>query len=203
MEEFFGYICKDLSFDGPMTEERLTDELLVARLRERDDAVAFDELFVRYAGRVYAFAMRCLQSESEAEDVVQETFLRVWSSRHALDPKRSIRAYMFAIALNIMRKYFNRRALKLRYLESAAAGEIEAAVLENPGDNIDMEAARRRVEALLEGLPERKREVFLRRRDGGLSSREIAAEFGISSGRVDNIVAEVRRMVRAALHGEV
>lgn len=184
-----------------MTVKRLTDELLVARIAERDDADAFDELFARYAGRVYTFAMRCMQSEAEAEDVVQETFMRIWNGRRTLDPRGAFKAYMFTIALNIVRKHFNRRALRLRYMESAAIEEAEALTTENPGDTIDMETARRRAETLLARLPERKREIFLRRRDGGLSSREIAAEFGISPGTVDNVVAEVRRLLRRAIQG--
>ena len=70
------------------------------------DHSAFRRLFDKYSQAMYAFAFRYLHSVEAAEDVVQETFLKIWNNRGQLKTGTSFRSYLFTITLNAVRKHF-------------------------------------------------------------------------------------------------
>ena len=69
------------------------EQLLLDKLG-RSDVNALDTLYVRYAPKVYDFALRFLKNEAEAEDVTQDIFLQVWDNRSLMGQVVSIRAYL-------------------------------------------------------------------------------------------------------------
>lgn len=171
--------------------------MLVSRLKA-NDAYAFDELFNRYSKKLYGFGLNYLHSEGEAEELVQEVFLRIWENRHALKTGYSFRSYLFTIALNQIRRLFNRRALSLRYLREVNMQEADDHTVES----IDYASVLRRIDEIVESFPERKRQIFLKRRKEGKTSREIADELHISPATVDNQVSEALRLIRRTLTKE-
>lgn len=98
-----------------MTDER--DNQHQVKLLQKGNVAAFDSLFEVYSPKLYGFAFKYFRNEADAEELVQEVFVKVWENRQSLKTEYSFKAYLFTIALNQIRKYFNKKAVALRYLE--------------------------------------------------------------------------------------
>jgi RNA polymerase sigma-70 factor (ECF subfamily) len=172
---------------------------LIHRLKA-DDASAFDELFELYGQKLYGFALKYLKSESEAEEMVQEVFVRLWEKRRSLKSDYSFKSYLYTIALNQIRKYFNRRAVSLRYLSQLQNESFESD--NQTTDSIDYASVLKRIDEIVETFPERKKQIFRKSRKEGKTSKEIARELNITAGTVDNQISDALRIIRDALKNE-
>lgn len=177
----------------------VTESQLVGRLK-RDDANAFDSLFNTYGTKLYTFAMKYLKSESESEELVQDVFVKIWENRKNLKTDLSFKSYLFTIALNQIRKHFNKRATALEYLQQVRDSEFEAD--NQVVESIDYGSVLKRIEEIIEKFPERKKQIFQKSRSEGKSSKEIASELGIAVGTVDNQLSEALRIIRETLKKE-
>lgn len=175
------------------------DHTLV-QLLQRGNVAAFDSLFEGYSQKLFGFALKYFKNESDAEELVQEVFVKVWENRQTLKSELSFKSYLFTIALNQIRKHFNKKAVSLRYLDSLQnEPEFEEthAIHED-----DYESALQQINLIIEQMPPRRREIFIKSKLDGKSSKEIAAELNISAGTVDNQVSEALRFIRSRLNTE-
>lgn len=93
-----------------MTEdEAALDRADMERLVQGHDS-ALDHLMARHAPRLHAYLLRLLQNESDAEDLAQETFVRVYEHRDRFDPRRPLATWLYAIATNLVRDRFRWRS---------------------------------------------------------------------------------------------
>jgi RNA polymerase sigma-70 factor (family 1) len=166
---------------------------------KNDDAEAFDRLFQLYGQKLYGFAFKYLRSESEAEEMVQEVFVRLWENRSSLKSDYSFKSYLFTIALNQIRKFFNKRTSALRFMEQLHKETLSD---HHTVDSIDYGSLLRRIDEIVDTFPERKKQIFLKSRKEGKTSKEIALELAISAGTVDNQVSDALRIIREALKNE-
>ncbi|RKD89830.1 RNA polymerase sigma factor [Mangrovibacterium diazotrophicum] len=179
-------------------QTNLNENQLIDRLK-RDDALAFDSLFKIYGTKLYSFALKYLRSESESEELVQEVFVKIWENRKALKTDLSFKSYLFTIALNQIRKYFNKRAITLNYLNQLGGEDFET---NKTVESIDYASLLKRVDEIVDGLPDRKKLIFQKSRKEGKSSKEIATELEITIGTVDNQISDALKIIREALRKE-
>jgi len=179
--------------------EKRNDQSLV-QLLQKGNVTAFDSLFEVYSPKLYGFALKYFKNESDTEELIQEVFVKVWENRQTLKSELSFKSYLFTIALNQIRKHFNKKATSLRYLESIQ-NEPEfsenQAILED-----DYESALKQINLIIDQMPPRRREIFMKSKLEGKSSKEIAAELNISAGTIDNQVSEALRFIRAKLNNQ-
>jgi RNA polymerase sigma-70 factor (ECF subfamily) len=178
---------------------RDNDQNLV-QLLQRGNVAAFDSRFDGYSQKLFGFALNYFKNETDAEELVQEVFVKVWENRQTLKSELSFKSYLFTIALNQIRKHFNKRATSLRYLESLQNNPEFAenhAIHED-----DYESALQQIKLLIDQMPTRRREIFTKSKIEGKSSREVASELNISPGTVDNQVSEALRFIRSRLKTE-
>ena len=181
-----------------MTEKRDDNELV--QLLQKGNVVAFDSLFEVYSQKLFGFALKYFKNESDAEELVQEVFVKVWENRQTLKSELSFKSYLFTIALNQIRKHFNKKATSLRYLESL---QNDPEFMENLTiQEDDYELTLRQINFIIEQMPPRRREIFTKSKMEGKSSKEIATELNISAGTVDNQVSEALRFIRIRLKSE-
>ena len=181
-----------------MTEKR--DDNGLVQLLQKGNVEAFDSLFDVYSQKLFGFALKYFKNESDAEELVQEVFVKVWENRQTLKSELSFKSYLFTIALNQIRKHFNKKATSLRYLESL---QNEPEFIENQAiRESDYESALNQINLIIEQMPPRRREIFMKSKLDGKSSKEIAAELNISAGTVDNQVSEALRFIRSHLKSE-
>lgn len=181
-----------------MTDQR-TEDKLVVRLKN-GDASAFDELFERYGKKLFGFALSYLKTESEAEELVQEVFVRLWENRKSLKPDQSFKSYLFTIALNQIRKYFKKKAVALRHL--ARLGSSDFDIDNQTEEKIDYSSVLLRLEQVIEQFPARKKLIFRMSKMEGRTSKEIAKELKITVGAVDNQVSDAMKTIRKILKNE-
>ncbi|MGE5429399.1 MAG: RNA polymerase sigma factor [Methylococcaceae bacterium] len=174
-------------------EQSHTEQQLVSLLRGGSQ-LAFERLFESYSQKLYRFSLSYLKSETEAEEIVQEVFLKLWENRRQLKNETSFQSYLFTIAFNAIRKHFNRKSRKEQYaaqiLESLAS---EHASMET---NSDYELLVAKLEQLIGQMPERRKEIFIKRKKEGISVRDIALSMNISPKTVENQVTEAMNFLK-------
>ena len=171
--------------------EKQNDQELV-KLLQRGNAEAFDSLFEVYSSKLFRFAFKYFRNDSDAEELVQDVFVKVWENRQALKSEHSFKSYLFTIALNQIRKYFNKKAASLRYLESLQNDTFSS----EQANTDNFEAALQRLNLIIDQMPARRREIFIKSKLEGKSSKEVATELNISPGTVDNQVSEALKFIR-------
>jgi len=174
--------------------DEMGDDHDLVQLLQKGNVSAFDSLFEGYSQKLFEFAFKYFKNESDAEELVQEVFVKVWENRQTLKSELSFKSYLFTIALNQIRKYFNKKAISLRYLETLQ-NESESTVNQDSYDE-NYETVIRQMNLIIEKMPKRRREIFIKSKFEGKSSKEIAAELNISAGTVDNQVSDALRFIR-------
>jgi RNA polymerase sigma-70 factor (ECF subfamily) len=175
------------------------DTDLVERL-QKGDIEAFDLIYEKYSLKLYAFSLKYLKSTDEAEELVQSVFLKLWEHYKDLKKELSFKSYLFTIAYNDICKLFRKRKYLQIFLDdtvyenSQSSSEIE--------DGIDYQSVLERIEQIVNTLTERQKAVFLKSRQEGKSSKEIAGEVGLSQGTVDNYISESLKFIRRKLNNE-
>ncbi|MEN8183545.1 MAG: sigma-70 family RNA polymerase sigma factor [Myxococcota bacterium] len=169
-----------------------SDEALMQRVQRGDEA-AFEALFHRYRSRLYGFLLRRV-GEAPADDLFQETWLRVVRYRDRFDPRRRFSTWLFQIANNLARDLGRRSAVRSRargeLILQAERGEPDA---RRVGESLDQRLdVRRRVDS----LPERLREVLLLRYYHQMAERDIARIVGIPPGTVKSRLHTAIRRLR-------
>ena len=175
------------------------DHITVKNLQQ-GDVKAFDELYGKYSQRLYNFSLKYLKSAEEAEEVVQEVFLYIWDKRDGLKPDNSFNAYIFTIAYNIIKKYFNKKSRDNAFKDDLIYSLLKQ---ENNLDTvIDYKFLLEKVETIIAGLPPHRKEIFLKRKYDGLSVKEIAEVLDISPNTVENQLASAQKQILEELKKE-
>ena len=175
------------------------DHLAVKNLKQ-GDVKAFDDLFNKYSPRLYNFSIKYLKSEEEAEEVVQEVFLYIWDKREGLKPDNSFNAYIFTIAYNIIKKYFIKRSKDNAYKDDLIYTLLQQE--NNLDQTIDYKFLLEKVELIINSLPNRRKEIFIKRKYDGLTVKQIADELGISPNTVENQLASAQKQILNELQKE-
>jgi len=172
---------------------------LVERL-QKGDVEAFDLIYEKYSGKLYAFGLKYLKSTEEAEELVQSVFLKLWENYKILKKELSFKSYLFTIAYNDICKLFRKRNYRQKFIDdtlyenSQFSSEIE--------EGIDYHSVLEQVELIVNKLPEKQKTIFLKSRKEGKSTKEIAEEVGLSPGTVDNYISESLKFIRRRLQNE-
>jgi RNA polymerase sigma-70 factor (ECF subfamily) len=151
--------------------------------------------------RLRRFVRAFVESREDAEDVIQEAYLRVlsYSAKHDVEhPER----LLFSTARNLA--VDARRRRKVRERTAAQLAVLEACAIDFPASDEVADAQQRlmRVEAAISQLPARCREVFLLHRLDGMSYSEIATHCGISVSAVEKHIARACLHIDAKVHGD-
>jgi len=172
-----------------------SDQYLMERVCERD-ARAFEALFERYGEQIRRHLARITRDDAAAQDLVQETFLRVWTRAEQWDGRGSFKAWLYRIATNLalnhLRSVRRRREQPLNAPDELADDEeensIPAWMIDDSalGPDVILELAERRerLRRLVGRLPDEKREVVRLVHEMELSMRDAADELGVPEGTV-------------------
>ena len=178
---------------------RHIDYLAVKNLKQ-GDVKAFDDLFNKYSPRLCNFSVKYLKSAEEAEEVVQEVFLYIWDKREGLKPDNSFNAYIFTIAYNIIKKYFIKKSRDNAYKDDLIYTLLQQE--NNLDQTIDYKFLLEKVELIINSLPNRRKEIFIKRKYDGLSVKQIADELSISPNTVENQLASAQKQILNELQKE-
>ena len=190
----------------PGPEDAPGDERAVSRFLA-GDVSGFEAIVRRYSGMVFTLAAR-LVGPLDAEDVVQETFLRAWRGLESFRHESSLKTWLYAIALNRVRA---RRGTLARLRARFGAGKGPGADPDfslvdgladtglSPEENALRSEERRRLRKAVLGLPEEFRLAVVLRDLEGLSYEEVAAVLSVPIGTVRSRLARGRALIKEAL----
>lgn len=151
------------------------------------DHQAFVELYNDYWGQVYDFSRLYISRVADAEEIVQDVFVKLWESRHLLKEDESFKGFLFIITRNIVfsrnRKKVNENLFKTSVL-SAFGNESNY-----NSNSVEEEYCASQlavfIDKLIGSLPEQQKRCFLLSREENLSYKEIAERLGISPKTVE------------------
>ena len=177
-----------------MDEERRYLEALA-----RDDRSAFDALYLKYAAKTEEFLYRMLKDHSEAEDITQDIFLKIWRNRTSIGAVDAFGPYLFRMARNAVYDRFDNRSVRENYARRASL----LPEYELPDSDIDSRDLLLLIRMVVEKMPEQRRRIFRMSREEGLSNDQIAEQLSISRRTVENQIsralAELRKLVKLIL----
>jgi RNA polymerase sigma-70 factor (ECF subfamily) len=165
----------------------------------RRDPRAFEELVDATYRKVFTLALRLLGDRGDAEDVTQETFLRVFRSIRGFREEASFETWLYRIATNTALTHLKRRG---RFPEVLAEPQELDDVATEGTDASEQLLERDEIKRALASLSLGLRTVVVLKDVYGLSCREIAAEMGISEGAVKVRLHRARRKLKDEIYGQ-
>ena len=179
---------------APTTDER-TDLDLVARWMAGEQRAA-TLLVERHAAAVSRF-VASIGARAEAEEVVQDTFVRAFGSLHSFRADSSLRTWLFTIERRLI---LDRRRSERRRRDDTSVDDADAATEFDALDEIVADEAESRVKKAVEQLSRLQKEVFLLRVNEGLSYKEIAEVVGSTEGAARVHYHNAMRAVKESLY---
>ena len=176
----------------------IQNESKLIKSLSKGNLIAFNTFFKEYSPRLYRFAFRYFKSDVEAEEIVQEVFLKIWEKRSDLKEELSFQSYLFTISFNMIKKHFRSRVHLIKYIESETNNKIDLQTIQR----INYNSLYQHITKLTEQLPERRRTIFIKSRFEGQSVKEIAKELKISHKTVENQLTDALKFIRTRLKSE-
>ena len=178
-----------------MNVVRQYDEKSLLASVAQGDEDAFEVLFDRYRNKIVFFAWKFLQSESRAEDVLQEIFLKVWTSREQLPAIRNFKAWLNTITRNYI---YN--ALRKLAVEESVKNEMSARDLSDDQDlflnGLTFDELQHALQRVVSSLTPQQKRVFELSRLEGLKHEQIAEKLEISRETVKKHMTDALRTIR-------
>ena len=184
---------REVARSADAAHEAVTDALLVERVR-RGEVEAYGELVRRHMRRAFSIAYRIVRHREDAEDVVQDAFVRALERLDTLKRGRPFHPWFYRIVVNRALSCWRSRAVR-----AAEAVPEEAVGDSTPEGDAERSELRRRLAEALDALPESERIVVQLSELEGLTSAEIAEILGEPAGTVRYRLHQARRRLRAAL----
>lgn len=174
--------------------EKQSDYDLMTRVKN-GDMVAYNQIVNKYKNRLMNVIFRMIQSQEEAEDIVQETFLRVYQHRASFDFQHCFSTWVYTIALNLARNELRKRKrFKFFDIFDMQGKETEIAVEMELPSNLPQH-----LERAIDGLPEKYKTAFILRDIQELPYEEVAQIMNIPLGTVKSRVNRARALLKDKL----
>jgi RNA polymerase sigma-70 factor (ECF subfamily) len=189
-------------------ELRDPDVRLMLQVRE-DNAAAFEELVLRYQGRLITVLEQLVHQRDVAEDLAQEVFLRVFRARKTYEPGAKFSTWLFTIANNVasnaLRSLARRREVTLaphRNADSQATPLEQLALAASglmPARQLDNRERAEIVREAIRALSERQKMALLLSKFEGMSYSDIGQAMDLTTQAVKSLLSRARCNLRAAL----
>lgn len=174
------------------------ERVLVARLQAGDPS-AFDEVYAAYAGRIFTFLVRLSRRREVAEDLAEETWVRLVSHAVRLRPDTRLGPWLYTVARNLYVSYCRSRLFEELQVPALMGAWPSGDRPASPFEAAAASETERRIEAGLAGLPLRYREVLLLVAVEGLRPAEAARVCGITPEALRQRLSRARAMLARRL----
>jgi len=172
------------------------------KLLQKDDKVAFYQIYERYSNRLYCFVYRFIKQASDAEEIVQEVFIKIWEMRHKIDAYSSFESFLFTIAYNATMSLFRKRLSEKKYVEHIQSLQ-QFTKAPDLIDEVQFNDLNEKIQNLVDHLTPRQQEIYRLSRESGLSHHEIAQKLNISAGTVKKHISNILSYLKANLDGSL
>ncbi|MDU1890464.1 MAG: RNA polymerase sigma factor [Dysgonomonas sp.] len=155
------------------------------------DAETFKKVFLPYHQKLYRVAYRIIQDAANAEDIVQETYIKLWNKRDEMNDISNTEAFAIITLRNTCLDFL--RKTKNDYQTSYDADIPETESLVN---QIEIQDRANHVKHLINRLPEQQKQVMMMKHWDGYSDEEIEQMTGLSPGNIRVMLSRARKTIR-------
>ncbi|WP_341837158.1 sigma-70 family RNA polymerase sigma factor [Chitinophaga pollutisoli] len=163
---------------------------LVKSIKQGNET-AFNAVFQQFRDKVFRYFMKKTESEEDARDLLQTTFLRLWQYRHSMNGDYTIDQHLFNIAKTVYIDFLRKKQV---LVYPSVMPEQETPSPKQPAWDLE-----RRLHQVLDTMPRARRQAFLLHKIQGYSHKEIAAEMNITAKAVENHIAKAVSALRKHL----
>lgn len=180
-------------------QNHLSDTALLSAISNGEEE-AFAILFDRYKHRLYIFVWQLIHSAADAEEIVQESFLKVWQQAGAIAVMDEPGHYIYTIARNKTLNHIRSMVRDQRRIQ--AVWELQKEVDDSLEEKLKLQDCKNTIERALQELSPNKQTIYRLSREEHLTHDEIAARLNLSKSRVKNMMVEILHHLRTALGEE-
>lgn len=185
----------------PITEIDSEEETI--RLAQQGNAAAFERLYRRYSGRVFAVCLRIVNNDGEAEDLTQEVFLQLFRKIHTFRGEAKFSTWLHRLSTNLVLMRLRKKRHPEVSLDAALESEQEdsrpAIELGAPDPQLTGAVDRMNLNKAIDQLPDGYREMFILHDVEGYEHHEIARILGCSAGNSKSQLYKARVRLRDLL----
>jgi len=163
---------------------------------KRDDLKAYEAIFRQYYQQLYRFAYNYLRDQVPSEEMAQEVFLYIWEKRSQIEIKTTLKTYLYSAIKNKCLNYIKYEVPRKNELEES---HLAMMMVNQPEREEDSERMRRHIDAAVNELPTKCRQIFILSRNAGLTYEEIAEELELSVKTVENQMSIALKKLRESL----
>ena len=179
-------------FDGAAGTAGTTEDDLVRRAQEGESR-AFELLYQKYVGRVYALCLRMTSNPTQSEDLTQDVFVQVWKKIGSFEFKSAFATWLHRVAANVTLGFLRSTGKRDQSVVDLDVETFEDELRDAlPETRMDLERA-------IALLPPGAKETLILHDVEGYRYREIAEMLGVAEGTVKSQLSRARRLVREAL----
>ena len=175
-------------------EARFAEDLAIAQEIAAGDRALFNDLYNRNANTLFNLARRIAGASAEAEDIVQEAFIRAYQKIHLFAGRSALSSWLYRICLNVGLEHLRRRKGTFEDLNDGNCGRVEP--------NQKAVILRKKLEKAIERLPQGCRTVFILHDIEGFNHKEIADRLNLAEGTSKSQLFKARAMLRRILTGQ-
>lgn len=171
-----------------------TNKELILRLKE-GDTEAFAALYYQHIHQLKLFVQRTAKSPFLTEDIVHDTFVKIWEIRKEIDPEKSFKAFLFTVARNSLLNFLRRAQHESGIIsEMAKFAETNDSSTEH---TIGFNESSAIVEEAIQQLTGKVKDVFVLCRIQGMTYKQAADTLGLSPGTVNKHMHKALKLIRA------
>jgi RNA polymerase sigma-70 factor (ECF subfamily) len=174
----------------------LVTEETIKRLKN-GDVLAFDIIYRKYSPKLFGFILNILKVESDAEEIMQEVFLKIWEMRNEIGSYTSFNSFLYTITYNKSINLIRKKITERKYIDFLKT--LPELTKPSVIDDLQFAELSAELKSLIEKLPLRQKEVFLLSRENELSYQEIADKLNISKNTVENHMVRALRFLKTNL----
>jgi RNA polymerase sigma-70 factor (ECF subfamily) len=177
----------------PQTDRSAGGEADLVRRAAEGDVESYEALYRKHVGRIHALCLRMARDRSEADDLTQDTFIRVWERLGSFRGESGFSTWLHRVAVNVVVAELRRRGRWRERISAQEADEVGVApVAFSPGGDLDLERA-------IAALSPQARMVFLLHDVEGWKHGEIAERTGLAVGTSKAHLHRARQLLREEL----
>lgn len=175
-----------------------SDRELVMKL-QNGSQTAFEGIFNRYREKLLFYSLAIVKTDGAGKDIVQETFIRLWTNRQKLDSGKSLSGYLHTIARNLALNHIKRAGYDRELKEQIWRSIEDAQQWIAAEEDLFARESTRLVQEAVDKLPPQRRLIFQLSREKRMTHKEIAIRLGISKNTVKNQMVSALKEIRAYL----